>query len=113
MKKGMHFAIAFTLAFPAAFALAADSHAGHAAHAAHAAHNAAMSEGEIKRIDNKAGKVTIKHGPLANLGMPPMTMTFGVKDAAQLEGFKTGDKIRFVAEKNGGRYQAAQLERAQ
>jgi Cu(I)/Ag(I) efflux system periplasmic protein CusF len=112
MKKGMHFAIAFTLAIPAACALASDPHAGHAAHAA-SAHKGAMSEGEIKRIDNQAGKVTIKHGPLANLGMPPMTMTFGVKDAAQLEGFKTGDKIRFVAEKNGGRYQAAQLERAQ
>lgn len=112
MKKHMHFAIAFTLGLQAAVALAADPHAGHMMPGA-AAHKAAMSEGEIKRIDSKAGKLTIKHGPLDNLGMPPMTMSFVVKDAAQLEGFKTGDKIRFVAEKDGAKFRVAQLERAQ
>ena len=63
---------------------------------------AALSEGEVKKIDKDAGKITIKHGPLANLDMPGMTMVFRVKDSAMLEQVKAGDKIRFTAEKVGG-----------
>jgi Cu(I)/Ag(I) efflux system protein CusF len=48
------------------------------------------------------GMITIAHGPLANLGMPPMTMTFGVKDKALLKGVKPGDKVRFLPEQSGG-----------
>ncbi|WP_018608693.1 copper-binding protein [Uliginosibacterium gangwonense] len=61
-----------------------------------------MSEGVIKKIDKTAGKLTLTHGPLQNLGMPGMTMVFKVKDAAWLEKLKTGDKIRFVAEDLNG-----------
>lgn len=62
----------------------------------------AMSEGEIKKVDKDAGKITIKHGPLTNLGMPGMTMVFHVKDVAMLDAVKSGDKVKFVAEKVGG-----------
>jgi Cu/Ag efflux protein CusF len=70
----------------------------------------AMSAGEVKKIDKEAGKITIKHGPLANLEMPPMTMVFRVKDAAMLEQVKPGDKINFVAEKANGALTVTQMQ---
>lgn len=60
---------------------------------------APMSEGEIRKIDTAAGKLTIKHGPLDNLGMEPMTMVFRVQDPAMLTQVRVGSKVRFVAEK--------------
>ena len=63
-----------------------------------------MSEGTIKKIDAKAGKVTIKHGPLDNLSMPPMTMIFTVSDPAMLESFSAGDEIEFHAVDEGGKF---------
>ena len=59
---------------------------------------AALSAGEVKSIDKSAGKITLKHGPLANLDMPAMTMVFRVRDPAMLEQVKAGDKVRFEAE---------------
>ena len=70
--------------------------------AATAAAAAPMSEGEIKKIDTAAGKLTIKHGPLENLGMEPMTMVFRVQDPAMLTKVHVGSKVRFVAEKVNG-----------
>lgn len=63
-----------------------------------------ISEGEIRKIDKAAGKITIRHGELKNLEMPPMTMVFQVKDKAMLDQLKTGEKINFVADKIEGRY---------
>lgn len=72
----------------------------------------AMSSGEVKKIDKDAGKITIKHGPLANLGMPAMTMVFRVKDAAMLDQVKQGDQINFVAEKANGALTVTKIEAA-
>ncbi len=69
-----------------------------------------MSEGEIKNVDKDAGKLTIKHGELKNLGMPGMTMVFRVKDPAMLGQVKVGDKIHFVADKVGGVLTVTTLE---
>ncbi|MCP1171460.1 copper-binding protein [Ralstonia chuxiongensis] len=78
-------------------------HAAEDAASAPAATAAApMSEGEIKKIDTAAGKLTIKHGPLENLGMEPMTMVFRVQDPAMLTKVHVGSKVRFVAEKVSG-----------
>lgn len=73
---------------------------------------AAMADGEVKKVDKGAGKVTIKHGPLANLDMPPMTMVFRVKDAAMLDRLKAGDAIRFKAEKIEGNYTVTEFQPA-
>jgi Cu/Ag efflux protein CusF len=62
----------------------------------------ALSEGEVKKVDKEAGKLTIKHGPLENLGMPAMTMVFRVADPAMLDEVAPGDKVTFLAEKVGG-----------
>ena len=78
----------------------------------HAAHHEAMSDGEVRRVDKDAKKITIKHGPLANLDMPAMTMVFQVQDPALLDQVKPGDKIRFQAEKIGGGYAVTKIEAA-
>lgn len=70
----------------------------------------AMSSGEVKKIDKDAGKITIKHGPLANLGMPAMTMVFHVKDAVMLDQVKQGDQINFVAEKVNSALTVTEIE---
>lgn len=71
---------------------------------------AATSTGEVRKIDKEAGKITIKHGPLANLEMPAMTMVFRVKDPAMLDQVKVGDQIQFVAEKINGALTVAKIE---
>ncbi|WP_245844826.1 copper-binding protein [Noviherbaspirillum humi] len=76
-----------------------------------AAPSEAMSQGEVIRIDRSAGRLTIKHGPLKNIGMDAMTMVFRVKDPAMLEQVKPGDKINFVAEKPNGQLTVTRLER--
>ena len=70
----------------------------HAAHHPAAASAADLTEGEIRKIDKDAKKLTIKHGEIKSLDMPPMTMVFQVKDVAMLDKLKVGDKIRFAAE---------------
>lgn len=70
-----------------------------------------MAQGEIRKVNKEAGKLTIKHGELKNLDMPPMTMVFLVKDKAMLDQVKPGDKVGFVAEKVGGKLTVMQLER--
>ena len=61
-----------------------------------------MADGEIRKVDMDNKKITIKHGEIKNLDMPGMTMVFQVKDPAMLTTVKTGDKVRFKAEKSGG-----------
>ena len=53
------------------------------------------TDGVIKKLDLAAGKVTIAHGEIVNLKMPPMTMSFKAKDPAMLKPWKEGDKVRF------------------
>ena len=63
------------------------------------AQNSTVS-GEVRKIDESAGKITLKHGPIKSLGMDEgMTMVFRVKDPAMLQQVKVGDKVKFEAEK--------------
>lgn len=54
--------------------------------------------GEVRRIDKEAGKITLKHDAIPNLGMTAMTMVFRVKEPAMLEAVKPGDKVKFRAD---------------
>jgi Cu/Ag efflux protein CusF len=58
--------------------------------------------GEVTKIDESAGKITIKHGAIKNLDMEPMTMVFRVKEPAMLKEVKPGDKIKFEADRVNG-----------
>lgn len=73
---------------------------------------AALTEGEVRKVDKATGKVTLKHGEIKNLDMPPMTMVFGVTDKALLEKLKAGDKVRFTADKDAqGNYVVTAIEK--
>jgi Cu(I)/Ag(I) efflux system protein CusF len=72
------------------------------AQAGTAAAAASVTSGEIRKVDKEAGKLTIKHGPIANLEMGAMTMVFRVSDPAMLNAVKAGDKVNFVAERVNG-----------
>jgi Cu/Ag efflux protein CusF len=112
--KLVHAALAVTLlALAGSPALAQHNHGAPAKPAAPAASaaNAPLSEGEVRKIDLAGGKVTLKHGPLANLDMPPMTMAFPVTDRAALEKLKVGDKVRFRAEQRGADYVVTKIEK--
>lgn len=71
----------------------------------------ALAEGVVVGIDRAAGMLTISHGALPNLGMPPMTMGFRVDDAALLATLSIGDRIRFHAGALDGVFVATRLER--
>jgi Cu/Ag efflux protein CusF len=68
------------------------------------------ADGEVKKVDREARKLTIKHGEIASLGMPPMTMVFPVTDEKSLETLKAGDKVRFSAEKIKGTITVTRIE---
>ena len=93
-------------------AYAAGDHAGHGMAQAGAA-EMQMVDGQVKKVDKAAGKVTLSHGPLTNLNMPAMTMVFRVKDVAWIERMKPDDKIRFVADYINGTLTIVRLDGAQ
>ena len=102
-------AIAFMLSMGFALpAAAVDAH--HPPGAKAAADTAALTEGEVRKVDKETKKITIRHGPIANLDMPPMTMVFQVKDPTMLDQVKVGDKIRSAADKIGGAFTVVQIK---
>lgn len=72
-----------------------------------------MAEGEIRKISKDSGKLTIKHGPIKNLDMPPMTMVFTAQDPAMLASLAVGDKVRFVVVDQDGQMVVTAIQRAQ
>jgi len=82
----------------------------HARHVAAADHSTTLAEGLVKKVDKTQGKLTLKHGPLANLEMPGMTMVFRVQDASWLDRVKPGDTIRFLADRVNGVFTVTTLE---
>ena len=70
------------------------------------------AEGEIRRLDREGQKITLRHGDIKNLDMPPMTMVFQVKDPALLDKAGVGAKVRFTAVQEAGRYVVTDLVKA-
>ena len=93
MKKTLSL-LALTLAFTAGAVRASD-----------------LTDAEVRKVDKDAGKLTLKHGEIRNLDMPPMTMVFAVKDKAMLEQVKAGDKVKFKAAKEGGNYVVIEIQK--
>ena len=102
MKKSFAAAVASLVAF------ATPAMAAHHEKAAAAPY----AEAEVRKVDKEAGKITLKHGPIANLDMPPMSMVFRAKDPAMLDRVKEGDKVRFKAEKVQGAYTVTEIQPA-
>lgn len=101
-------AVAMGVSIPAtALAQEAAEHAGH--HIAQA--KVTFTEGEVRRVDKGAGTIMLKHGPIENLKMPPMTMVFRARNPAMLDQVKAGDKVKFAAEDIGGQLTVTRIER--
>jgi hypothetical protein len=67
-------------------------------------------EGEVRKVDKATGKISLRHGEIKNLDMPPMSMVFQVKDPALLDKVKAGDKVRFTADQINGDYTVMSIE---
>lgn len=102
--------IALTLA--AATAALAQTSSAPATPAASAAASA-LADGEVRKIDKDAGKLTLRHGRIESLDMPPMTMVFRAADPKLLDGLKEGDKVRFAADRVDGAITVTRIEPAQ
>ena len=98
------------LAFQAS---ATESHKHHATNEAKpaVAKAAALIDGEVRKVDKAAGKLTIKHGAMPKFDMPPMTMAYRVKDKAMLDQLQPGDKIKFDADAVGGEFTVLSLQK--
>ena len=67
--------------------------------------------GTVKKVDEAQGKLTIDHGPIKKLDMEAMSMVFRAGDPAMLKGLKTGDKIRFDADRVNGQITVTKLQK--
>ena len=72
----------------------------------------AMIDGQVTKIDESAGKITLKHGPIKKLDMDEgMTMVFRVQDLAMLKQVKVGDKVKFDAERVRGQITVTRIQK--
>ncbi len=103
-------ALPLAMALPAAAQTTAPAAATSAAPMGTVTAPSDMVEGEIRKISKDTGKLTIKHGPIKSMDMPPMTMVFTAKDPAMLDKVAVGDKIRFVVVEQGGQMVVTELQ---
>jgi Cu(I)/Ag(I) efflux system periplasmic protein CusF len=81
--------------------------------AGHVVPAAAQSvSGEVVKIEADRGRITLKHGPIANLDMEGMTMVFRVADPAMLQQVRAGDRVRFDADRVNGNITITRMQKA-
>lgn len=73
---------------------------------------AAPADGQITKIDEAQGKITLKHGPIKNLEMEGMTMVFAISDPVMLKTVKVGDKVKFEADRVNGRLTVTKIQKS-
>jgi Cu/Ag efflux protein CusF len=72
-----------------------------------------MIDGQVIKIDESAGKITIRHGPIKKFDMDDgMTMVFRVQDLAMLKAVKAGDKVKFDADRIDGQFTVTKIQKA-
>lgn len=74
--------------------------------------DAALTDAEVRKVDRDNQKVTLKHGEIKNLDMPPMTMVFTVSDPKLLQKVQAGDKVRFRAINEAGKITVTEIQPA-
>jgi Cu(I)/Ag(I) efflux system periplasmic protein CusF len=74
---------------------------------------AQMVDGQVTKIDESAGKITLRHGPLKKFDMEEgMSMVFRVQDPAMLKSVKVGDKVKFEADRVNGQFTVIKMQKA-
>jgi Cu(I)/Ag(I) efflux system periplasmic protein CusF len=72
-----------------------------------------LIDGQVTKVDQSAGKITIRHGPIKKLGMDEgMTMVFQAQEPAMLKAVKAGDKVKFDADAINGHFTVTKIEKA-
>jgi Cu(I)/Ag(I) efflux system protein CusF len=72
-----------------------------------------LVEGQVTKIDEAAGKITIRHGPFKKFDMEdPMTMVYPVQNPTLLKSIKPGDKVKFDADRINGRITLTTIQKA-
>lgn len=97
IKRGVRHAVLAGLALSSVYSVAAIA-------------QQATASGEVRRVDAPAGKITIKHGAISDLGLPAVTLVYHV-DPALLKGIKPGDKITFTAKREAGKYVVTEIKK--
>lgn len=68
--------------------------------------------GEVKKIDEGSGSITLKQGPAPSLGFKEdMTLIYSVRDRAMLKQVKVGDTVRFEAESGDSGFTITRMQR--
>ena len=71
-----------------------------------------MVDGVVTKIDESAGKITIKHGPIKKFDMDEgMTMVFRAGDPAMLKSVKAGDKVKFEPDRVNGQFTVTKIQK--
>ncbi len=109
MKSAPHILMIGLFVASPAWAGSGHEHPGHSMHAQTQA--TSLAEGEVRRVDRAQGRLTLRHGPIESLNMPPMTMVFRVQDPSLLEGLMPGDRVRFEVQRIDGAYTVTRLEK--
>lgn len=73
---------------------------------------AAPVSGEVTKVDEAQGKITLKHAAIPNLDMDAMTMVFAAGDPAMLKSVKAGDKVTFEADRVNGRLTVTKIQKS-
>ena len=71
-----------------------------------------MVKGEITKVDEAQGKLTINHAPIKKFEMDAMTMVFKAADPAMIKAVKPGDKIQFHVDKVNGQFTVTKIEKS-
>lgn len=69
-----------------------------------------MTDAEVRKVDMEGGKITLKHAEIKTLDMPGMTMVFVVKDKAMIDKLKAGDKVKFKAINDAGKFTVTEIQ---
>jgi Cu/Ag efflux protein CusF len=71
-----------------------------------------MVDGQVTKVDESAGKITIRHGPLKQFDMEDgMAMVFRAADPAMLKTVKAGDRVKFLPDRVNGQFTVMKIEK--
>ena len=110
--KALIAALVLSLAVPLSAWAATHDGANRAAKGSTAA-VAGLTDGEVRKVDAEEGKLTLRHGEIKDLDMPGMTMVFVVKDKTMLSNLKIGDKVKFKAINDAGKFTVTEIKPAE
>ncbi len=71
-----------------------------------------LVDGQATKIDEAAGKITIRHGPIKKFQMEEgMTMVYRVQDPTLLKTVKAGDKVKFEMDQINGQFTVLKIQK--